>query len=322
MNTTHKFSVIIPLYNKEREISRAVQSVLAQTIEAFELIVIDDGSTDTSAGKVREFNDTRIRLITQENLGVSAARNRGLREAASEMISFLDADDEWSREYLETIDRLTHKFPNAGLYVTAYERKTPKGHIVKAKIPGIPAPPWEGIIPQYFKSAYLGDPPVCTSTATVPKRVIEKVGYFKVGEQRGEDLDMWGRIAIHYPIAFSWQIGAIYYQNARNRSIDGGHLFSERETPFVSSARKAIENGEVRSSLLRDLREYMARRHIDVAGEYLWRGNNAKVSRRILLKTNPQTPRLLQRKRLLLLCTYFPSRVRSLASEVKSHFRE
>jgi hypothetical protein len=152
--------------------------------------------------------------------------------------------------------------------------------------------------------------------------VIERVGYFKVGEQRGEDLDMWGRIAIHLPIAFSWYTGAIYYQNSRNRSIDADYLFNERETPFVSSARKAIENGELRPGVLTDLREYVARRQIDVAGEYLWRGKNTKVSRRILLNTRPQTPRLLQRKQFLLLCTYFPSRVRSLVSEVKSHIRE
>ena len=238
------------------------------------------------------------------------------------MVSFLDADDEWSREYLETINRLTHKFPDAGLYVTAYQKITPRGHTVRPQIRGLPAPPWEGIIPQYFKSAYLGAPPIWTSTVTVPKRVIEKVGYFKEGEPLGEDLDMWGRIAINYPIAFSWKIGAIYYQNARNRSIDGDHFQNERETPFVASARKAIGNGEVRPSVLTDLREYVARRQIDLAGSYLRRGNNVKVSRRILLDANPQTHGLLRRKRLLLLCTYFPARVRSLVSEVKSHFRE
>ena len=110
---------------------------------------------------------------------------------------------------------------------------------VKPQLKGLPAPPWEGIIPQYFKSAYLGDPPIWTSTVTVPKRVIERVGYFKVG--RGEDLDMWGRIAMNYPIAFSWHIGGIYYQNASNRSIYGDYLVKEGEFPFVSSAQKAIK---------------------------------------------------------------------------------
>ena len=172
------FSVVIPLFNKENEIKRAIRSVLAQTVKNFELIVIDDGSTDTSAGKVKEFNDTRIRLFTQKNSGVSAARNRGIREAKSDMVSFLDADDEWSREYLETINRLTHKFPDAGLYVTAYQKITPRGYTVRPQIRGLPAPPWEGIIPQYFKSAYLGAPPIWTSTVSVPKRGIENVGYF------------------------------------------------------------------------------------------------------------------------------------------------
>ena len=210
-----------------------------------------------------------------------------------------------------------------GVVFLPYNGKiTPRGHTVRPQIRGLPAPPWEGIIPQYFKSAYLGASPIWTSTVTLPKRVIDRVGYFKVGEQRGEDLDMWGRIAIHYPIAFSWYTGAIHYQNAGNRSVDGDHFQNERETPFVASARKAIGNGEVRPSVLTDLREYVARRQIDVAGEYLWRGKNAKVSRSILMRTNPQTPKLLQRKQFLLLCTIFPALVRSLVSEVKSHFRE
>mgnify|MGYP000079277661 CR=1 FL=1 len=83
-----KISVVIPLYNKEKYVKRAINSVLNQTYQEFEIIVINDGSSDNSEAKVKEINDNRIKLITQENAGVSAARNRGIKEAKYELIAF------------------------------------------------------------------------------------------------------------------------------------------------------------------------------------------------------------------------------------------
>jgi glycosyltransferase involved in cell wall biosynthesis len=94
-------SVIIPLYNKGLYISQAIHSVLAQTAQNFEIIVVDDGSTDNGADIVKEFADSRIMLIRQDNRGPGVARNRGIREAKGEYISFLDADDEWLPLFLE-----------------------------------------------------------------------------------------------------------------------------------------------------------------------------------------------------------------------------
>jgi hypothetical protein len=94
-------TAIIPLYNKERYIERALRSVLAQTRQADRILVVDDGSTDRSAAIVRRFQDPRIELIAQTNRGPGAARNRGISEAQTEFVAFLDADDCWSAEYLE-----------------------------------------------------------------------------------------------------------------------------------------------------------------------------------------------------------------------------
>jgi hypothetical protein len=96
MNT----SVIIPLYNKAPYVQRALDSVLAQSLRDFELIVVDDGSTDAGDEIVARCRDPRVRLIRQTNAGPGAARNRGLREAKGELVAFLDADDEWLPEYL------------------------------------------------------------------------------------------------------------------------------------------------------------------------------------------------------------------------------
>lgn len=88
-------SVVIPLYNKDKQIAKTLYSVLKQTYPNFEVIVVNDGSTDNSLSEVSKISDSRIRLICQENKGVSAARNRGIQEAKSDYIAFLDADDEW-----------------------------------------------------------------------------------------------------------------------------------------------------------------------------------------------------------------------------------
>lgn len=97
-----RFSVVIPLYNKERHILRAVKSVLNQSYSNFDLIVVNDGSTD---GSVQSLNPVlnRLTLINQENSGESAARNTGISHANHPYIAFLDADDEWEEDFLQSI---------------------------------------------------------------------------------------------------------------------------------------------------------------------------------------------------------------------------
>ena len=109
-------SVVIPLYNKADTITRAIQSVLKQTISEWELIVVDNGSTDDGGRHVEAIKDSRIRLIRQENKGVSMARNRGVEEATCDYIAFLDADDEWKPLFLEQSLSLQKEYPECDLY--------------------------------------------------------------------------------------------------------------------------------------------------------------------------------------------------------------
>ncbi|MCM8821124.1 MAG: glycosyltransferase family 2 protein, partial [Candidatus Omnitrophica bacterium] len=154
-------SVIIPLYNKVGYVGRALDSVLSQTVQDFEVIVVNDGSTDGSEKVVEEYKDIRIRIIHRDSPsgGGHKARNEGIKSAISNFIAFLDADDEWKDRFLETVLRLRDKFPSAGAYATAYEEK--KGD--KTKVPKfwfIPGDNWEGLIPDYFKSCVYGASPV------------------------------------------------------------------------------------------------------------------------------------------------------------------
>ena len=115
-----RISVIIPLFNKAPFIGRALQSVIAQTFTDFEVIVVDDGSMDDGARVVEQLDDSRIRLIPQDNAGPGAARNRGLAEARGELIAFLDADDEWLPEFLAQSVRLLAGESGAPAVVSGY----------------------------------------------------------------------------------------------------------------------------------------------------------------------------------------------------------
>ena len=115
-----KYSVVIPMYNKAEYIRYTLKSVLAQSFHDFEVIVVDDGSTDNSLKIARQTDSDKIRIIAQENQGTAVARNTGIEHASGEYIAFLDADDEWKSNYLETIDTLTDKYPQSDIFVTAY----------------------------------------------------------------------------------------------------------------------------------------------------------------------------------------------------------
>lgn len=113
-------SVVIPLYNKAHTIVNTLNTVINQTYKDFEVIIVNDGSTDNGVEIIKQyFTDTRIRIINQKNAGVSAARNKGVDESNGDWIAFLDGDDEWHPEYLLTMQSLIQKYPNVGLFLCA-----------------------------------------------------------------------------------------------------------------------------------------------------------------------------------------------------------
>jgi len=262
--------VVIPLYNKALYIERTVWSVLAQTRQEFEVVVVDDGSTDGGAAIVEHFADSRIRLITQENRGVSTARNRGIRESGAEIVAFLDADDEWYPTFLETILDLHRRYPEAGAYATAYAIYNPDGERRVASIAAVPPAPWSGVFPNYFRSATLGEPPVSSSSVAIPRVVLDEVGGFTEGYWWGEDVDLWGRIAFRYPIAFTWQIGAAYHTEIALRACT--RVQPVPENPFVASARQAVELELIPAEMLTDVLEYVAAKQLQTAARNIQAG--------------------------------------------------
>ncbi|MDI9432755.1 MAG: glycosyltransferase family 2 protein [Planctomycetota bacterium] len=210
------FSVVIPLYNKQDTVERAVRSVLAQTVQDFEIVVVDDGSTDGGPQVVRRIEDQRIRIVHQANQGVSAARNRGIAEARYDLVAFLDADDEWMPTFLQTVRRLVETFPQAAVFATGYLFCQGQGETRPARLRGIPAAPWQGLLDDYFAVAARSDPPVWSSAVAVRKEALHAVGGFPVGVRSGEDLLTWARLAVSYTIAFSAEPLSIFHLGAEH----------------------------------------------------------------------------------------------------------
>lgn len=230
-------SVVIPLYNKEATVGRSLRSVLAQTFSSFEVLVVDDGSTDGSAAKVCACADTRIRIIHQNNAGVSAARNRGIAEARGDLVAFLDADDDWEPHFLEAVVHLSKTYPSAGLFTTGLRRYWGPKCFEETRVR---AP--RGIQTGLVSDSLLGlleGPLIHSSSVAIRKTVFDTMSGFPEGEHLGEDRDLWFRIALRYPVAFDTRILAWYRVDAGERVFDNVRLRPPLP-PVVRSLRCAV----------------------------------------------------------------------------------
>jgi len=287
-------SIIIPVHNKEAHVARAIRSVFRQTREDWELIVVDDASTDGSAAVVRQFDDPRLTVIRRDTPGPGGyrARNAGARTASGEWLSFLDADDEWDPGYLAAVAALRDGFPDAGLLSTGWRN---------VYGPGIEGPD------RYYRAhAHLGNHaydrsaflrasvaaarPVCSSVATVRKSLLARAGGFpESGPGRGGDVDTWFRIMMTGATgAWAAVIGAVYHRDSQNmttRRVAPGardnHLLrsihralaDERDPAaqaLLREYRRAVER-----SIRRDLRQHRA---LQLAGTLL----GPRLSRRLV----------------------------------------
>ncbi|MDD8025388.1 MAG: glycosyltransferase [Acidobacteriota bacterium] len=233
-------SIVIPLYNKAPYIERTLRSVLAQTHDRWECLVVDDGSTDGGAAIVRAQSDPRIRLLTQPNAGVAAARNRGAREARHPFVAFLDADDEWSPAFLHSIATLIQIYPQAVLYATAYAVETKRG-LQTVGIHGVPADPaWTGVVQDYFQAAALStDPPPNSSSVCVNRAAFFSSGGFSESRRLGEDIGLWITLARLGPLAYSSTVGAVYHRDDVESNTFGAYYGRANHFDFLSLLRDA-----------------------------------------------------------------------------------
>lgn len=252
-----KISVIMPCYNAGAHLKRGVESALDQTYGDIELIVVNDGSTDSSLGILNGINDPRIKVITQTKSGVCRARNRGLREATGGYIAFLDADDTWDKTCLEKLLGALLSDPDAMISYCGWQNVGLPGGQGKPYLP----PEYEGT----DKARYLlGSCPWPIHAALTRKSAITEAGGFDERFSNAEDYGLWLKIALSNRIVRVPEVLAYYW-------FHGGAQASKNR------ARAACENWLVQTEFLKrhpEIRKKLGRslERSLVHGELLKRG--------------------------------------------------
>ncbi|MCZ4319713.1 glycosyltransferase family A protein [Aequorivita viscosa] len=202
-----KFSVVIAVFNKEKYIGDTIKSVLAQTVSDFEIVIVNDGSTDNSEAEILKFKDPRIRYFLQDNQGAAAARNAAIEKAKSENIALLDADDYWYPFYLEEQKRLLKKFPSQYIFATAAEikrngKKFQNSYTIKTIEK-------DAALVDYFEASQL-DSVLHSSSVVIKRNVFDEVGGYNPKIISGEDTDLYVRIGLKYKVVFSPKVCVTY----------------------------------------------------------------------------------------------------------------
>ena len=223
------FSIVVPLYNKGYSVCRCIDSILSQSFERYELIIVNDGSTDKSLSIVEsnykdEIDSGVITIVSQLNKGVSAARNLGVKLSKSNYICFLDADDEWLPGFLKTMSLLVERCPEANLYCLAHMVSKEGGVHYRPKH-GLPNN-YRGYVDEFFKASSKGSV-ANSSKVCVKKQAIMKFGGFPEGVVAGEDLFVWIMLALQGKVACSMDYMAVVHQQ-----VDASRSLRKVSTPY------------------------------------------------------------------------------------------
>ena len=262
-----KFSVIMPAYNAALYIKNSINSVLNQTFGDFEILIVDDGSTDDTKEIVNSVKDDRIHYIYQRNGGVSSARNTGISNAKGEYICFLDADDLWKPNHLEVIEKLIEKYPAADVFLTGHEILLRDGRFVTRACPEVSCDAQIDNMFEYIvKHGYFFH----TNSMACKKITFDDVGLFEIGVKNGEDDDMWYRLFSYYSTAVSSTVTTVYVrENSRatvNRVFVDDWVFLRRVDGIMSSSRVSEEKKVYLRRLL-EQRKLSFVRHCILSGD-------------------------------------------------------
>lgn len=288
MTKRPSISVVITLFNKASYIVEALRSVDRQSFSDYEVIVVDDGSSDDGASIVSEIAPS-ARLIRQSNAGVSAARNQGVARASGDFVAFLDADDIWREDHLTNLWELHLAQPHARLLANTYcEVGGSRGRVTG------PARVSYRNVPDFFTEAAMGISWVFTSAAMTHRGSFLSIGGFEVGESRGEDLDLWIRMALQFPVAMSDYVGSFY------RRVDGGltsNLISEPDIAMRRIEYFLTQGPTAYKHHKQGLMELYNRIAIGHASDCVARGQKDTALKFLALASGA---RILNRRRLLL----------------------
>jgi glycosyltransferase involved in cell wall biosynthesis len=302
------FTVVIPLFNKANYISNTLESVLAQTFQDFEVIIVEDCSTDASFEVVSSIQSDKIKIIRHEhNKGLSASRNTGIKNATTKHIAFLDADDVWKPNYLETIYSLMQQFPDCKLFATNYEEIYPN-QLSLLPTTKLKNQEKETVIEDFFESN-LSQHIYCCCSLCVDKSVFETVGYYDEEITYGEDVDFNIRANNAFQLAYSTDVLVSYILYTENQ-ITNTNLNNKTLTNF--------DNYEALGSEKPSLKKYLDFNRYIMAKFYKMEGNfEAYQKMKAGISTNPAISGLNYKQRFLLNAPRF---ILNLIKKVKLYF--
>jgi teichuronic acid biosynthesis glycosyltransferase TuaG len=274
-----RVSVITPAYNAARFLRDTIESVRRQTVEDWELLIVDDGSTDATVAIVERYanEDRRIRLLRQSNAGPSAARNQGMRAARGAWFAFLDSDDQWLPGFLEHQLRVFERYPDTSLVTTtAYDLGGPRS--------GRPRrPPTNGYPVLTLEDIILDDSAVFIMTV-FRRAVFDRIGGLDERQWTSEDYDFWIRAALAgFVFRVSTEPLGLYRRHAGSLSSDSARMLrgilctytkARRACPTGSAARRGVEKQIARFErelLLVEAKQALERRDYRMAADRLHR---------------------------------------------------
>ena len=283
-------SVVIPLYNKERSIVSTIESVVTQTYKDWELIIVDDGSTDNSLEVVKNFvdglkiEDRRLKIVSQKNAGVSAARNAGIMAAKGEYVAFLDADDWWEPTYLEVSAKLIEDYPGAGIYGTHHGNMYGDS---KQEVPSL-YPNHRGEI----WNPWLNGSPYWTNSVIIAKRVFQTIPPFDERMSYGEDMDMWYRVMLSYPCVYE-DIALSYYR------VDSENKLTDKPMPLEKHIPYYIDKYSEARAKNADFRRFFDMQMVYRLYPYMFDERYKKEARKIAHKLDYSQLKMTMRLRLM-----------------------
>lgn len=221
-------SVVIPLFNKADSIEDTVNSVLRQTFEDFEIIVVDDGSEDLSTEVVLGIADDRVHLFKKTNGGVSSARNYGIMKAEGDIVAFLDADDIWAPNYLSEMNSMANEYPDAVIYGFGYAEMK-EGIIHEKRLL-----PFRGVVSREWRFPFF----YWTSATACRTYALREVGGFDERMTYGEDCDLWYRMLLYGNGVLDSRCMAFYNQDATSRLTDKEMPLEKHIPAFIDKYEK------------------------------------------------------------------------------------
>lgn len=230
-------TIVIPLYNKALSVKKTLESVLNQSFKDFEILVVNDGSTDNSVSVVKSIADHRIRIVDKQNGGVSSARNLGIREAKYNWIAFLDADDNWKSNHLQNIVNVIENKTTEGFIATAFiqtKKSLEDYNVFSAQKEGLQ---------NYFDVASINGFPVHSSAVCINKEILKKI-QFKVNLTLGEDNELFARIGREHLVYFICEPTSYYILEAENKATQKEHPIINDYLYQIDFERGDISNNE------------------------------------------------------------------------------